>query len=136
MKTSSRFLYIRTMLVISNEKMKALEKEIRRPDRKELKIELAEFFPELPEEEIEGFIDAGLEKTALYEIDEDIAVRDFIRLMIDIARDFDEYPKAQEQLTRRNINPNLRVRLMYELITPDQWREAESFGTRASIWNK
>lgn len=124
------------MLVISNEKMKALDKEIRRPDRQELKTELSEFFPDLPGDELDGFIDAGLEKTARYKIDEETAVTDFIRLMIDVARDFDEHPKALEQLTRRDIKPNLRVRLLSELLTPIEWREAESFGQRASIRNK
>lgn len=130
------FLYIGAMLTISNEKIKTLNKEIRQPDRKELENELAEFFPTLPKDELDNFIDAGLEKTARYKIDEETAVTDFIRLMIDIARDFDEHPKAKAQLTRRDIKPNLRVQLLSELITPVEWREAESFGPRASIWNK
>lgn len=120
------------MLVISNEKMKALEKEIRKPDKTQLQSELARIFPALPVDELDGFIEKGLEKTAKYRIDEQGSVKDFIRLMIIVAQDFDEYPPAQEQLKRNDIDPNLSVRLMRELLTPDEWREAEGYGLKAN----
>ena len=123
------------MLVISNEKMRALEKEIRKPDKSLLETELAEMFPALPKDELHSFIDAGIEKASRYLIDEETAVRDFIRLMIVVARDFDQYPKAQEQLNRTDCDPNLNVQLMCELIIPTEWQEAKTFGPRASDRN-
>lgn len=123
------------MLVISNKKMKALDKETRKPEKTELQIELAEIFPNLPKDELNNFIENGLEKTAKYKIDEEGAVKDFIRLMIVVAKDFDQYPKAQEQLNRTDIDPNLSVQLMCELIIPTEWQEAKSFGIRASDRN-
>ena len=121
------------MLVISNEKMNAMNKEVRKTDKAQLQSELSEIYPALPKDELDGFIESGLEKTGRYGIDEDLAIEYFIRLMIEVARDFDEYPKAQEQLTRTDVNPNLTVQLARELLTPDEWREAKSFGPRASI---
>jgi hypothetical protein len=121
------------MLVISNEKNKALEKEIRQPDKAELQTDLAKIFPTLPTDELDRFIEIGLEKAAKYGIDEQFAVKDFIRLMIIIAQDFDEHPKVKQQLTRRDANPNLRVQLARELLTPDEWREAANHGPKADL---
>jgi len=120
------------MLVISNEKMKALDKALRKPEKSEIQAELAEIFPNLPKDELDSFIDAGFAKTDQYRIDEYTAVKDFIRLMIVAARDFDRHPKAQEQLYRTDIDPNLSVQLMCELLTPDEWQEAKNLGSRAS----
>ena len=121
-----------TMLVISNEKMKTLDKAMRCPDRDEIRRELVDFFPALPPAELDSFIDTGFEKTARYGIDEHTATRDFIRLMIVVAKDFDNYPKAQEQLRRTGNDANLNVQLMCELLTPDEWQEAKNSGERAT----
>lgn len=121
------------MLVISKEKDKELQKAIRKTNREEMQTQLAEIFPTLPKEELDRFIDTGLEKTARYGIDEQTAVKDFVRLMIIVAQNFDEHPKANKQLTRRDANPNLRVRLARELLTPDEWREAAGHGPKADL---
>lgn len=113
--------------------MSLLEKEIRRADKKQLREDLSRIFPMLLEDELDEFVETGFEKTAKYKIDEDAPVKDFIRLMIIVARDFDEYPKAQKQLTRKDVDPNLSVQLMRELLTPAEWREAENYGLRANL---
>ena len=120
------------MLVISNEKMKLLDKQLRAPDKTWIQNQLTEMFPAVPAEELRQIIDIGFEKTANYHIDEDFSVRDFIGLMIVAAQDFDEYPPAQKQFLRPDIDPNLSVQLVCELLTPTQWQEAKKFGTRAS----
>lgn len=121
------------MLVISNEQIGLLNKEIRRADKEQIRDDLSKMFPALPEDELSSFIETGFEKTAKYGIDEDAPVKEFIRLMIVVARDFDEYPKAQEQLTREVADPNLNVRLVRELLTPAEWREAENYGLKANL---
>jgi hypothetical protein len=90
-------------------------------------------FPALPADELDNFIEKGVEKTTRYRIDEHDSVKDFIRLMIVVVLDFDEHPQAQRQLKRKDANPNLTVRLMRELLTPVEWREAQGYGLKANI---
>jgi len=118
--------------VISKERIKLLDKQLRTPDKAWIQNQLAGMFPALPAEELEKFIEIGFEKTAKYLVDEDFPVRDFIALMIVAATDFDEYPPARAQLLREDIDPNLSVQLICELLTPAEWQEAKTFGTRAS----
>ncbi len=124
------------MLVIRQEQMSLLEKEIRKADENQIRNDLAQKFPILTESELDDFVKTGFKKTEKYGIDEDAPVKDFIRLMIIVARDFDDYPKAQEQLKREDVDPNLSVRLMIELLTPAEWREAESYGTKLNLGNQ
>jgi len=121
------------MLLISNEKMRSMDKEIRKPDKAELRAGLAKMFSSLPPDELDRFIETGLEKAAGYGLDEHIPIKDFIRLMIVVAQDFDEQPKVREQLTRGDVDPNWKVRLACELVTPAEWQEAAKCGTRATI---
>lgn len=112
--------------------MEVFSKEVRKPKINELQEELVELFPTLPQDELFSFIESGLRKTEKYDIDEHTAVKDFIRLMIVVSKDFDEYPPANEQLTGTEAIPNLRVQLMCELLTPIEWQEAKKYGIRAS----
>lgn len=120
------------MIKISNKQMEVFSKEIRKPKKKELQEELVEMFPALSQDELFSFIETGLKKIEKYGIYEHTAVKDFIRLMIVVSEDFDEYPPANELLTRIDVTPNLRVQLMCELLTPIEWQEAKKFGKRAS----
>lgn len=113
--------------------MSLLEKEVRRADKKRIRDDLAGMFPMLADDELDEFVATGFEKTAKYKIDEDAPVKDFIRLMIIVARDFDEYSQAQKQLTRDDVDSNLTVELMCELLTPAQWREAENYGLKTNL---
>lgn len=120
------------MLKITNKQMDVFTKAVRKPNKAELKMDLNELYTALPDEELENFINLGLEKSSKYGIDEFFAVKDFIRLMIVVALDFDTYPPVKEQLTRKDVDPNLTVQLACELITPSEWQEAKTYGQRAS----
>lgn len=124
------------MLKISDEQMSVFQQSVRKTDKKLLREELSALFPALPDDELDSFIESGLIKTEKYGINESKPVKDFIRLMIGVAKDFDEYPPAKKQITRNDVNPNLTIKLMCELLTPIEWQEATQFGQRASDRNK
>jgi hypothetical protein len=92
------------------------------PDLTRLLVQrLSADFPAIDPLSLESWIAEGLRKCTGWEIREAEAVEMFIRLMLVAGRDFDLHPRVAEQLSRDDATPELRLTLLCELLTADDW---------------
>lgn len=82
---------------------------------------LAPDFPAVDALSLESWIAEGVRKCAGWAIRETEAIETFIRLMLVLGRDFDVYERVVEQLSRTDATPELRLTLLCELLTANDW---------------
>ena len=113
------------MLVISNHQMKVLERAVRSPRTgtlvREVVSAIRRIAPHVSEAELAPVIARGVDKACRYGLHEEDSLGDYLMLSVIAGADFDLHPLVQLQMSRSDLSPELRLRLLLELTSPSDW---------------
>ena len=122
------------MLTFSTGQMHDITEQVRRPSRplllKQVLEDLPDFYPRLDDEACIQLAEDTIDRAARWSIGEASAVVDFARLMVEVAVDFDKHPLTRAILSETNVHPDLKPRLLCELIDMQDWAAIAETGAR------
>jgi hypothetical protein len=105
--------------------MSVIERALTRPNVRQLAKDVmswcAEVLPAMSEHTVESRVEAALFKLQRYRLDHEDAAERFLRLAVAFAPDFDEQAAVQALLNRLDLAAELRLELVAELLTLEEW---------------
>jgi hypothetical protein len=86
----------------------------------------ADAVEDLSDEELKKYVEIGIARARGHGLLSEDAITAFVRLMFDIAPNFDEQTNIARMLKDERLEPDDRIELVLEAASEEDWAEAES----------
>ena len=86
----------------------------------------AEAVEDVSDEELKEYVTVGIARARSHGLTFEDSITAFVRLMFDIAPNFDEQTNIARMLKDERLEPDDRIELVLEAASEEDWAEAES----------